>query len=82
MKQPDDAKPALREGVQPEVKIDLTSPPDAQQAEMPHERDQSVGMTDGVPSATVQQGHRDVERGLKDTSRSNEADAAYRKLKQ
>ncbi|MDP9043818.1 MAG: hypothetical protein M3O01_03340 [Pseudomonadota bacterium] len=48
---------------------------------MPHERDETAGMTGGVPSPTVRQGHRDLERGLEDTSRAPEADDAYRKLK-
>lgn len=34
---------------------------------LPHERDQSVDMTDGIPSADMQQAHRDVKRGLVDT---------------
>ncbi len=38
---------------------------------LPHEQDQSVGMTDGIPSATVQQ----------DTDRGPEAQRAYQKLK-
>ena len=63
------------------VKTDLTTPPDPQQADLPHERDESVGMTGGVQSDVVRQGHADIEHGLKDTSRSNEADKVYRKLK-
>ena len=38
-------------------------------------------MTGGVQDPVIQQAHADVERGLQDTSRSNESDAAYRKLK-
>jgi hypothetical protein len=49
---------------------------------MPHERDESAGATGGVPSARVQQGGRDLKRGVQDTSRAPEADTAYRKLKQ
>ena len=49
--------------------------------QLPHERDEKTGMTDGVPSKLVQQGARDLKRGLQDTSRSTESDAAYRKLK-
>lgn len=48
---------------------------------LPHERDESVGMTGGVPSATVQQAYRDVKRGLQDTSRGTAANSAYEKLK-
>jgi hypothetical protein len=39
------------------------------------------GMTGGVQSPVVQQGARDLKRGLQDTSRAPEAEAAYRKLK-
>lgn len=63
------------------TRTDLTSPPDPQQANLPHERDESVGMTDGEPNELMKQGQADIERGLKDTSRANETDAAYRKLK-
>ena len=61
-------------------KADLTTPSDPQQADLPHERDESVGMTGGEPSAVMRQGHADVERGLKDTSRATESDQAYRRL--
>ncbi len=40
---------------------------------LPHERDQSVGMTDGNPSAQVQQAFRDLERGLIDTDEGKRA---------
>ena len=49
---------------------------------LPHERDESVGTTGGVPSAAVQQAYEDVKRGLKDTSRGTAANRAYEKLKQ
>ena len=48
---------------------------------LPHERDEAVGATNAVPSEKVRQGFRDLERGLQDTSRAPEADAAYDKLK-
>ena len=48
---------------------------------MPHERDQQVGSTDGVPSARVQQGAKDVKRGVQDTSRALESNQAYEKQK-
>jgi len=48
---------------------------------MPHERDEHAGVTGGVPSTRVQQGGRDLKRGVQDTSRAPEADTAYRKLK-
>lgn len=48
---------------------------------LPHERDESTDMTGGVQSEVVQQGARDLKRGLEDTSRAPEADRAYKKLK-
>lgn len=48
---------------------------------LPHERDEAVGETGAVPSEKVRQGYRDLKRGLQDTSRAPEADAAYKKLK-
>jgi hypothetical protein len=49
---------------------------------LPHERDESAGMTGGIASAPMQQAHRDLARGLQDTDRGPEADRTYRKLKQ
>ena len=49
--------------------------------ELPHERDEAVGMTGGIPSQPVQQAYRDVKRGLVDTDRAAEADRTYDKLK-
>ena len=63
------------------VKTDLTSPSQPGEANMPHERDETVGMTGGETDPVIRQGQRDVERGLKDTSRANETDAAYHKLR-
>ena len=48
---------------------------------LPHERDESVGSTGGVPRPAVQQAYKDVKRGLQDTSRGAAANAAYEKLK-
>ena len=48
---------------------------------LPHERDEKHGMTGGVASPEVQQAHRDVERGLQDTSKSPEMDRTYQKQK-
>jgi hypothetical protein len=48
--------------------------------ELPHERDQSVDMTNAKPDPVVEQGGRDVKRGVKDTSKSVEMDRAYKKL--
>ncbi|MDR6213603.1 hypothetical protein QE399_001292 [Paracidovorax wautersii] len=50
--------------------------------QLPHERDQSVGMTDGQPDENVEQAYRDVSRGLQDTDRGPPADRAYQKQKQ
>ena len=46
---------------------------------LPHERDQSSHMTDGVPSSKVRQAAQDVERGLQDTSKATEMDRTYKK---
>lgn len=48
--------------------------------ELPHERDQSVDMTNDKPDPVVKQAGRDVQRGVKDTSKSVEMDRAYKKL--
>lgn len=45
----------------------------ADMPKLPHERDQSVGMTDGNPSAAMQQAYKDVTRGLVDTDAGREA---------
>ena len=63
------------------VRTDLTTPPDHDQADLPHERDETVGMTGGIPDPVVQQGHEDLKRGLEDTSKAQETDRAYRKLR-
>ncbi|AYQ30400.1 MULTISPECIES: hypothetical protein [unclassified Polaromonas] len=48
--------------------------------ELPHDRDQSVDMTNAKPNPVVEQAGKDVERGVKDTSKSVEMDRAYKKL--
>ncbi len=55
--------------------------PSKSSAKLPHERDESVGMTDGNPSEPMKRAYRDVNRGLQDTDRGVEAERAYRKLK-
>ncbi len=45
----------------------------ADMPQLPHERDQSVGMTDGNSSAAMQQAYKDVKRGLVDTDAGREA---------
>ena len=56
---------------QPEPDIDTTrkqQPDDPDQAaKLPHERDQSVNMTDHIPSPEMQQAHADLQKGLVDT---------------
>lgn len=61
--------------------VDLTSAAPSHQPPLPHERDERVGTTGGIPSPRVQQGARDLKRGLQDTTRGTEADTAYKKLK-
>ena len=48
---------------------------------LPHERDESVSMTDSAITAVGKQAFRDLKRGLKDTSRGTAANRAYEKLK-
>ena len=48
---------------------------------LPHERDESVDMTHGVPDAQMQQAYRDLQRGLQDTDKGPAADRAYPKQK-
>lgn len=47
---------------------------------LPHERDQSTDMTPDAADPVIEQAARDVQRGVKDTSKSTEMDRAYRKL--
>ena len=48
---------------------------------LPHERDQSVGMTDETPDPKVEQASKDLGRGLKDTGKQPPMDATYDRLK-
>ncbi|WP_291586296.1 hypothetical protein [Comamonas sp. UBA7528] len=41
-------------------------PSDPGAAKLPHERDQSVDMTDGKAPPEMKQAHQDLKRGLKD----------------
>lgn len=54
-----------------EPQIDTTRkqrPTDAgAQGKLPHERDESVNMTDQHPAPEMQQAHRDVKKGLVNT---------------
>lgn len=47
---------------------------------LPHERDQSLGMTNDATSPEVEQAARDLKKGIKDTSKATEMDQAYRGL--
>ena len=48
---------------------------------LPHERDQSVGMTDAQPDPRIEQASKDLDRGLQDTGKRPAMNAAYDKLK-
>ena len=48
---------------------------------LPHERDQSTDMTAEANDPVVEQASKDLQRGLKDTSKGPEMDKAYDKLK-
>ena len=48
---------------------------------LPHERDQSTDMTAETEDPVVTQASKDLQRGLKDTSKGAEMDKAYAKLK-
>lgn len=81
MKRQPRSRPSPPAAVPADQAVDLTSTGAPTAPQLPHERDQSAGMTGGEPSARVQQGQRDLKRGLQDTSRAPEADTAYRQLK-
>ncbi|WP_284337922.1 hypothetical protein [Comamonas sp. NoAH] len=59
------------QSINPETQIDTTrrqTPGDpGASGKLPHERDQSVNMTDQTPSPDMQQAHRDLKKGLVDT---------------
>lgn len=87
----DDAQDAPRE--QAQRSVDTTrKTPDARRADpadpavpepkLPHEHDQSVGMTDGQRDANVEQAYRDVQRGVQNTDRGPPSDKAYQRQKQ
>jgi hypothetical protein len=48
---------------------------------LPHDRDESPHSTGGERHPDVEQAARDVERGLQDTTRAPESDAAYHRLR-
>jgi hypothetical protein len=51
-----------------------------QTLELPRDRDESSDMTSGQTSPMIEQAAKDVEGGLKDTSKAPELERAYRKL--
>lgn len=48
---------------------------------LPHDRDEAVGITDGAQDPAMQQAHRDLQHGLRDTDRGVVTDSVYRRLK-
>lgn len=48
---------------------------------LPHERDQTTGMTDAAPDPQMKQAEHDLRRGLQDTGKSRPMNATYQKLK-
>lgn len=81
-------KPTASAEVDPAARLDLTQDTKttktthASEPALPHERDEQVGMTGGIANPVVQQGARDLKRGIQDTSKSVETNVAYAKLKQ
>ena len=62
----------------------LPTPRDAavkSQLQTPNERDDSVDMTPNLPDPVIEQAAIDVARGLQDTSKGEELNRAYKKLK-
>ena len=51
------------------------------QLQMPNERDESVDMTPDAPDPMIEQAAIDLARGLQDTSKGEELNRAYKKLK-
>ena len=51
------------------------------QLQMPNERDESVDMTADAPDPVIEQAAIDLARGLQDTSKGEELNRAYKKLK-
>lgn len=48
---------------------------------LPSDRDQAVDMTGGQNSPVIEQAARDIDKGIKDTSKAPEMDRTYKKLK-
>ena len=74
---PSPLTPRARVG-KPPAQNDATVEP---QLQMPNERDESVDMTPDSPDPVIEQAAMDVARGLQDTSKGEELNRAYKKLK-
>lgn len=68
-------------GDMPHAVTDLTSAEASSAPGMPHERDETVGMTGGIQSERIEQARVDLEQGREDTSRGTEADRTYQRQK-
>jgi hypothetical protein len=49
--------------------------------DLPHDRDEAARSTGGERREVMEQAGKDVQRGLQDTSRASETDAAYHELR-
>ena len=76
-KNPPSKKPhAAQVGKQPDARDGS-----AQDAlELPRDRDEASDMTSGQTSPLIEQAKKDVDKGLKDTSKAVEMDRTYKKL--
>lgn len=75
------ASPEKKPSDQNPADVDTTRAQPGESPKGPHERDETSGSTGGIRSETVEQGARDVERGVQDTSKATETDQAYQKQK-
>ena len=66
----------------PQATVDLSSPERSSAPGLPNERDETVGMTGGVPDKRVEQAYVDVSDGKQDTSRGIESDRTYQRQKE
>jgi hypothetical protein len=66
---PSGATPVVQPSPAPQIDTTHAQQPSDPGAasKLPHERDQSINMTDQTPSAAMQQAHRDLKKGLVDT---------------
>ena len=52
-----------------------------QTLELPRDRDEAADMTSGQTSPIIEQAAKDISQGRQDTSKAQETDQAYKKLK-